>query len=183
MTERIGAAGDACTIKFIQLIRMWPDESWSFAVNPGTAGRRDPARCADHRRWPAGPTRSACPTSRRWTSRRRNPKQAVRYVRAGAGAPGRHAEADRRPRRSPYYLERGYDRVSGFVHRASEVAHLNTPRAALPRSGPGLRRAHPFKRGRRRGLRAAVDRLPARSSTASPTAGGTRPGMRRCRAG
>ena len=27
----------------------------------------------------------------------------------------------------PYYLERGYDRVSGFVHRATEVAHLRTP--------------------------------------------------------
>jgi hypothetical protein len=26
-----------------------------------------------------------------------------------------------------YYLERGYDRVSGFVHRAGEVAHLRTP--------------------------------------------------------
>ena len=26
-----------------------------------------------------------------------------------------------------YYLERGYDRVSGFVHRAGEVAHLDTP--------------------------------------------------------
>ncbi|MFD0746177.1 hypothetical protein ACFQ1L_33275 [Phytohabitans flavus] len=25
------------------------------------------------------------------------------------------------------YLERGYDRVSGFVHRVSEVAHLRTP--------------------------------------------------------
>ena len=27
----------------------------------------------------------------------------------------------------PYYLERGYDRVSGFVHRSTEVAHLRTP--------------------------------------------------------
>lgn len=26
-----------------------------------------------------------------------------------------------------YYLERGYDRVSGFVHRAGELAHLRTP--------------------------------------------------------
>ena len=26
-----------------------------------------------------------------------------------------------------YFLERGYDRVAGFVHRASEVEHLRTP--------------------------------------------------------
>lgn len=26
-----------------------------------------------------------------------------------------------------YYLDRGYDRVAGFVHRASEVEHLRTP--------------------------------------------------------
>jgi hypothetical protein len=32
------------------------------------------------------------------------------------------------PAQLPYYLERGYDRVSGFVHRANEVAHLSTPR-------------------------------------------------------
>ncbi|WP_460494242.1 SseB family protein [Dactylosporangium cerinum] len=31
------------------------------------------------------------------------------------------------PEQLSYYLERGYDRVSGFVHRAGEVAHLQTP--------------------------------------------------------
>jgi hypothetical protein len=31
------------------------------------------------------------------------------------------------PSQLAYYLERGYDRVSGFVHRANELAHLNTP--------------------------------------------------------
>jgi len=34
-----------------------------------------------------------------------------------------------------YYLERGYDRVSGFVHRASEVAHLDSPEAMYPALG------------------------------------------------
>ena len=45
------------------------------------------------------------------------------------------------PDQVDYYLDRGYDRVSGFVHRAGEVAHLQTPgqagrraRAALPGS-------------------------------------------------
>lgn len=31
------------------------------------------------------------------------------------------------PSQLGYYLERGYDRVSGFVHRATELAHLTTP--------------------------------------------------------
>jgi hypothetical protein len=29
----------------------------------------------------------------------------------------------------PFYLERGYDRVSGFVNRAGEVSHLSSPKA------------------------------------------------------
>jgi hypothetical protein len=32
------------------------------------------------------------------------------------------------PSQLAYYLERGYDRVSGFVYRASEVGHLTSPR-------------------------------------------------------
>jgi hypothetical protein len=33
------------------------------------------------------------------------------------------------PAQLPFYLDRGYDRVSGFVNRASEVAHLTNPRS------------------------------------------------------
>jgi hypothetical protein len=33
------------------------------------------------------------------------------------------------PAQLPFYLERGYDRVSGFVNRASEVSHLTNPRS------------------------------------------------------
>jgi hypothetical protein len=32
------------------------------------------------------------------------------------------------PTQVAFYLERGYDRVSGFVNRASEVSHLKSPR-------------------------------------------------------
>jgi non-ribosomal peptide synthetase-like protein len=43
------------------------------------------------------------------------------------------------------YLERGYDRVSGFVHRAEEVAHLTTPTAL--HTALGLDYPHsPFRR-------------------------------------
>jgi hypothetical protein len=33
------------------------------------------------------------------------------------------------PAQLPFYLERGYDRVSGFVNRASELSHLTSPRS------------------------------------------------------
>ena len=42
------------------------------------------------------------------------------------------------PSQLAYYLERGYDRVSGFVHRAGELAHLQHPGAAARRARPGL---------------------------------------------
>jgi hypothetical protein len=34
-----------------------------------------------------------------------------------------------------YYLDRGYDRASGFVHRATEVMHLHTPAALIASLG------------------------------------------------
>ncbi|GAA3237016.1 hypothetical protein GCM10010532_075660 [Dactylosporangium siamense] len=41
------------------------------------------------------------------------------------------------PEQLSYYLERGYDRVSGFVHRAGEVAHLQTPEQLYQALGLG----------------------------------------------
>ncbi len=41
------------------------------------------------------------------------------------------------PSQVAWYLERGYDRVSGFVHRGAEVNHLRTPAQLV--SGLGLR--------------------------------------------
>ncbi len=36
MSEFMGDGVVAVTAKFVQLIRVWPDENWAFAVNPGT---------------------------------------------------------------------------------------------------------------------------------------------------
>ncbi|WP_244317087.1 SseB family protein [Micromonospora terminaliae] len=125
------AAGPVETVrvKFVQLIRRWPDVSWSFAVNPGTpvgatypgeqvlalanwaaeVGLGDdpetepPATAPE----PAAEPRPAAPPV--------DPARPVTMQKAIA------------PSQLAYYLERGYDRVSGFVHRASELAHLRTP--------------------------------------------------------
>ena len=42
-----------------------------------------------------------------------------------------------RPEQVDYYLDRGYDRVAGFVHRANEVEHLRTPAELFAALGLG----------------------------------------------
>ncbi|MFY1685604.1 SseB family protein [Micromonospora sp. WMMD730] len=116
-------------VRFVQLIRRWPDPSWAFAVNPGTpVGAKlpgeqivalaswaaevglgdeadvEPVAAAEA---PAERTRYAPPVT--------DPSRPVVMQKAVA------------PSQLAYYLERGYDRVSGFVHRAGELAHLTTP--------------------------------------------------------
>jgi len=48
------------------------------------------------------------------------------------------------PTQVSYYLDRGYDRISGFVHRASEVAHLASPELMYTALGLGYA-GSPFK--------------------------------------
>ncbi|QDY11392.1 SseB family protein [Micromonospora sp. HM134] len=116
-------------VRFVQLIRRWPDPGWAFAVNPGTpVGAKlpgeqivalaswaaevglgdeadlEPVAAAEA---PAERTRYAPPVT--------DPSRPVVMQKAVA------------PSQLAYYLERGYDRVSGFVHRAGELAHLTTP--------------------------------------------------------
>jgi hypothetical protein len=141
-------------VKFVQLIRAWPDPTWSFAVNPGTPvgatlpGAQiialanwaaevglgvepevEPGSDTEDRGVPVAaepapaPRRSSVPTD---TSRLQIMQKVVP------------------PSQVDYYLERGYDRVSGFVHRATEVAHLHTPAKLI--AALGLRYAgSPFE--------------------------------------
>lgn len=131
LTDRAGGPVDTVRVKFVQLIRRWPDESWSFAVNPGTPVgatypgeqvlalanwaaevglgddlERDPEPVAAEAT-PAAESRPAPPPV--------DPTRPVTMQKTVA------------PSQLAYYLERGYDRVSGFVHRATELAHLGTP--------------------------------------------------------
>jgi hypothetical protein len=139
MEEHLGSGVDSITVKFVQLIRAWPDESWSFSVNPGTpVGATLPgAQIRALAAWaaevglsddPSVAFDKAAPTT---TTR---PEKQHTVVMQKPIAPTQVA----------YFLERGYDRVSGFVHRASEAAHLTTPEqlyAALGLGYPGS----PFK--------------------------------------
>ncbi|MEV4493253.1 SseB family protein [Micromonospora coxensis] len=124
------ADGDVETVevRFVQLIRRWPDEQWSFAVNPGTpVGAKLPGeQIVALANWaaemglgddaePEAATEPAPAETPRYVPTANDPTKPVVMQKAVA------------PSQLAYYLERGYDRVSGFVHRANELAHLTTP--------------------------------------------------------
>nr|WP_205861197.1 SseB family protein [Planosporangium flavigriseum] len=137
LTHHLGADSRGTWIKFTQLINAWPRESLSFAVNPGTPiGATLPgAQIVALATWAAGegltgeqpelPEPAATPDAPLRSSLPPPATGPVVMQKTIAAS------------QVPYYLERGYDRVSGFVHRASEVAHLRTPHALYEALGLG----------------------------------------------
>ncbi|NUR74246.1 MAG: SseB family protein [Hamadaea sp.] len=120
-TERAGGqAGQCVRVRFIQLISSWPDETWSFAVNPGT---------------PVGATLPGdqVVTLANWAGRMGLSSEETSEIRSSVpavspkAAPPTVMQKPISPSQIGFYLERGYDRVSGFVHRAHEVGQLKTP--------------------------------------------------------
>ncbi|HET6532094.1 MAG TPA: SseB family protein [Actinoplanes sp.] len=110
-------------VKFLELIRNWPDPAWSFAVNPGTpVGAKYPGpQVIALANWA---TEAGLGADRE----EREEKPAPLPQRVSDAA--QHATVMQKtvpPEQVDYYLERGYDRVAGFVHRANEVEHLHTP--------------------------------------------------------
>jgi hypothetical protein len=133
-TQHLREPLETIPIKFIKLISEWPDPNWSFAVNPGTpVGATLPggqllalANWAaevglggeDHEPDEPDVTINGTPVAGRV-----NPEVTV-LQKAIA------------PSKVGYYLERGYDRVTGFVHRAHEVSQLRS--ATQMRTALGL---------------------------------------------
>jgi hypothetical protein len=130
MAEHLGADVQGSWIKFTKLIRSWPGPSIAFAVNPeAQIGATLPGdEVVQLASWAA-----------------ESGLGADDLEEAAAGSADEEAPAPRptfepqaqtgpimmqkpiTPEQLSYYLERGYDRVSGFVHRAGEVAHLTSP--------------------------------------------------------
>ncbi|MFU8851697.1 SseB family protein [Micromonospora sp. SL1-18] len=131
LADRVDPSVETVRVKFVQLIRRWPDESWSFAVNPGTpVGAKYPGeQVLALANWAAEVGLGDDPES--------EPEAAAAEADPAAAARPAVPPVDPSlpvtmqkavaPSQLAYYLERGYDRVSGFVHRAGELAHLNTP--------------------------------------------------------
>ncbi|WP_051366291.1 SseB family protein [Hamadaea tsunoensis] len=115
-----GQAGQCVRVRFIQLISAWPDETWSFAVNPGT---------------PVGATLPGDQVVMlaNWAGRMGLSSEETSEIRSSVpavspkAAPPTVMQKPISPSQIGFYLERGYDRVSGFVHRAHEVGQLKTP--------------------------------------------------------
>ncbi|WP_446686971.1 Pls/PosA family non-ribosomal peptide synthetase [Phytohabitans kaempferiae] len=132
-------------VKFARLIRDWPNESLSLAVHSGTAtgeGGTDAlatsvAEVAFGDRVESRPTeRTPVEETTPWS----------RYAHVGEDL-GRPTMMQKTiaPDQVDDYLERGYDRVCGFVHRANEVAHLTTPAKLHTALGLGYA-GSPFQR-------------------------------------
>ncbi|MGN9889576.1 SseB family protein [Micromonospora sp. L31] len=117
-------------VRFVQLIRRWPQEVWSFAVNPGSPiGAKLPGeQIVGLANWAAevglGDDTETEPEAVAVEEPAERPRYAPQVADPTRPVTMQKAVA---PSQLAYYLERGYDRVSGFVHRANELAHLNTP--------------------------------------------------------
>jgi hypothetical protein len=110
------------SVRFIKLIMDWPDPGWSFAVNPGS-----PVGAT----LPGGQLLALASWAKEVGLARDDDAEdePEKVERAGA-VPGRAKteltmlQKAVAPSQVNYYLDRVYDRVSGFVHRAHEVGHL-----------------------------------------------------------
>ena len=141
LAEHAGGPVDTVRVKFVQLIRQWPDVAWSFRVNPDTpVGAAYPGEQVlalanwaaevglgdDPETEPGPPATGPAPTTEpRPDAPAAKPSRPVVMQKAIAAS------------QLAYYLERGYDRVSGFVHRAGELAHLRTPAELFDALGLG----------------------------------------------
>jgi hypothetical protein len=139
LADHLGEQADTVTVKFVSLISRWPDEAWSFAVNPGTpVGAKLPgAQIVALANWAAevglgadDDVEQPAPAPEEEAPPSAEPEQAARPL------PTMMQKAIA-PSQVDYYLDRGYDRVSGFVHRVEEVAHLATPAKLFTALGLG----------------------------------------------
>jgi hypothetical protein len=115
-------------VRFHHLINNWPDESWAFAVNPGSpVGAKLPgAQIVALASWATEAGLGADPVEREPVPApvapapepRPDTGGAVRQIIMQKTVPVDQVD---------FFLDRGYDRVSGFVHKADELAHLRTP--------------------------------------------------------
>lgn len=132
MADHLPGTLETLPVKFAHLIRRWPENDWSLAVNPGTpVGTKLPgAQIMALANWAAemglgddGDGTEATPPSpaaegpagARYEPVRADPNRPVMMQKAITTS------------QVAYYLDRGYDRVSGFVHRVSEISHIRTP--------------------------------------------------------
>jgi hypothetical protein len=135
--SRYGREMSSVSLRFVQLIGAWPSDDVGFAINPGSpVGATLPgSQIVALASWAAEVGLRDEPSAELAIAAKKTEATPSASSFSVAGAPA--AGADRAtvmqrtvpPAQLPFYVERGYDRVSGFVNRASEVAHLTSPKA------------------------------------------------------
>jgi hypothetical protein len=136
MTERLGEDARGSWIKFTRLIRHWPPgDQLAFAINPESpAGAVLPGtEVVQLATWATelglgvdDPDEQPAAAVVEPPKPAPQPEKRPAYEPPGSGRE-QVMQKPISPEQLSHYLERNYDRVSGFVHRAGEVAHLETP--------------------------------------------------------
>jgi hypothetical protein len=128
LSEHFGEPTRTVGVRFYELIRNWPDPAWSFAVNPGTpVGAKYPgAQIIALANWATEAGLGAEPAEVPASETQPAPVPAPEPA-SDEAQQATVMQKTIAAEQVDYYLDRGYDRVAGFVHRASEVEHLRTP--------------------------------------------------------
>jgi hypothetical protein len=131
LAECLDADTAAASVGFVQLIHKWPDDGLAFVVNPGSpiSATMTSDEIKTLANWAADVGLTGEPAPEPQPAQ---PQPTPRASRRPVNTPPKPDEPVVMQKTIPaaalpYYLDRGYDRVSGFVHRASEVIHLRTP--------------------------------------------------------
>ncbi|WP_030144662.1 SseB family protein [Glycomyces sp. NRRL B-16210] len=123
MAERAGEDTPHTIVPFGWLIQHWPGQDYALYVNPGTevGANMSGPEVEPLLKWAEAKDLLTFATEmeqRQAAAARLSPAHRVQPVLWQKTIP--HHQV-------PFYLERGYDRVGGFVHPADAVDHLRTP--------------------------------------------------------
>lgn len=123
MAERVGEDTPHTVVPFGWLIQHWPGQDYALYVNPGTevGANMSGPEVEPLLKWAEAKdllTFASEMERRQAAAARLAPGQRVQPILWQKTIP--HHQV-------PFYLERGYDRVGGFVHPAEAVDHLRTP--------------------------------------------------------
>ncbi|SDE00183.1 SseB family protein [Glycomyces harbinensis] len=123
MTERVGEDTPHTTVPFGWLIQHWPGQEYALYVNPGTevGANMSGSEVESLLKWAEAKdllTFASEMERRQAAAARLSPAHRVQPILWQKTIP--HHQV-------PFYLDRGYDRVGGFVHPADAVDHLRTP--------------------------------------------------------
>jgi hypothetical protein len=123
MAERAGEDTPHTTVPFGWLIQHWPSKEYALYVNPGTevGANMSGPEIEPLLKWAEAKDLLAFAREmerRQAAAARLSPARRVQPILWQKTIP--HHQV-------PFYLDRGYDRVGGFVHPAEAVDHLRTP--------------------------------------------------------